>query len=98
MSITDELREFASLCAGGMGGDALRHIADNIDAEHKRNMILAVDCIETLCAKNARLRELLRELWVSCPVHDSDCDVCKHKGGSNGCELYDRMCELGVEV
>lgn len=44
------------------------------------------------------LEELLRELWVSCPVHDTDCDVCKHKGGSSGCELYDRMRELGIEV
>ena len=35
MSITDELREFASHCAGGMGGDSLRHIADRIDAEHE---------------------------------------------------------------
>lgn len=35
MSITDELREYARGCAGGMGGDALRHIADRIDAEHE---------------------------------------------------------------
>jgi len=38
MSITDELREFASNCAGGMGGDSLRHIADRIDAEHEKAM------------------------------------------------------------
>ena len=38
MSITDELREFASHCAGGMGGDSLRHMADCIDAEHERLM------------------------------------------------------------
>lgn len=31
MSITDELREYASHCAGGMGGDALTAIADRID-------------------------------------------------------------------
>jgi len=35
MSITDELREFASHCAGGMGGDALRDIADRIDERHE---------------------------------------------------------------
>ena len=36
MSITDELREYARGCAGGMGGDALRHIADSIeDAAHE---------------------------------------------------------------
>lgn len=31
MSITDDLRKFASHCAGGMGGDALTNIADRID-------------------------------------------------------------------
>jgi hypothetical protein len=38
MSITDELREYARGCAGGMGGDAMRHIADRIDAEHESAM------------------------------------------------------------
>lgn len=47
--------------------------------------------------ENAKLRELASELWVSCPVHDSDCDECKHKGGRTGCELYDRMRELEVD-
>lgn len=36
MSITDELREYASFCPGGMGGDALRHIADRIDEQHRK--------------------------------------------------------------
>lgn len=49
-------------------------------------------------AENAKLRELASELWVSCPVHDSDCDECRHKGGRTGCELYDRMLELGIEA
>lgn len=51
---------------------------------------------DEVMAENAKLRELASELWVSCPVHDSDCDECKHKGGRTGCELYDRMRELGV--
>lgn len=51
-----------------------------------------------LRAENAKLRELANELWVSCPVHDSDCDECQHKGGRTGCKLYDRMLELGIEV
>lgn len=38
MAITDELREYARGCAGGMGGDALRHIADRIDREHRMAM------------------------------------------------------------
>ena len=41
-SITDELRKYASGCAGGMGGDALRHIADRIDAEHEKAIKRAV--------------------------------------------------------
>ena len=53
---------------------------------------------DALDNENAKLRELVSELWVSCPVHDSDCDECQHKGGRTGCELYDRMRELGVEV
>jgi len=55
------------------------------------------DIPDQLQAENAKLRELVHELWVSCPVHDADCDDCKHKGGRTGCELYDRMRELGVE-
>ncbi len=36
MAITDELRDYARGCAGGMGGDALLHIADRIeDAAHE---------------------------------------------------------------
>jgi len=51
---------------------------------------------KTLDNENAKLRELISELWVSCPLHDSDCDECRHRGGRTGCELYDRMRELGV--
>ena len=54
------------------------------------------DDLQRSNAENAKLRKLASELWVSCPVHDSDCDECKHKGGRTGCELYDRMLELGV--
>lgn len=53
-SITDELREFASLCAGGMGGDALRHIADNIDAEHERRMEQAKREVRRKMARDMR--------------------------------------------
>lgn len=56
------------------------------------------DRLEKAVAENTKLRELVSELWVSCPVHDSDCDECQHKGGRRGCKLYDRMLELGVDV
>lgn len=45
MALTDELREYAQGCAGGMGGDALRHIADRIDREHRMAMEKAVRVI-----------------------------------------------------
>lgn len=54
--------------------------------------------LEKVAEENAKLRELVSELWVSCPIHESDCDECQHKGGRRGCELYDRMRELGVEL
>ena len=54
--------------------------------------------LKEVAEENAKLRELVSELWVSCPVHDSDCDECQHKGGRRGCELYDRMRELGVDA
>ena len=54
--------------------------------------------IDRVRDENAKLLELLAELWASCPVHDDDCTDCKHRGGRTGCKLYDRMRELGVEV
>ena len=63
-------------------------------AEH--NFVRNAREYKRVCDENSKLRELASELWVSCPVHDSDCDECKHKGGRTGCELYDRMLELGV--
>ena len=68
-------------------------------AEAMYDEIYGLNCtIGQLTIENAKLRELASELWVSCPVHDSDCDECQHKGGRTGCELHDRMRELGVEV
>lgn len=50
--------------------------------------------------ENAKLRQLIRDIWTSCPVNDEDCAICKHKGGKtvDGCALYDRMRELGIVV
>lgn len=66
MSITDELREFARGCAGGMGGDALCHIADRIDAEHEAN-------VSTACRLAAGLDNdaLAKRGYVKLPV-DAD--------------------------
>lgn len=56
-----------------------------------------------LKAENAKLRELVRDMWTSCPVHDSDCAECTHaivddsgEWPRYGCDLFDRMHELGV--
>ena len=43
--------------------------------------------------ENAKLRELCFDLWASCPVHDEDCQTCKHYDGAF-CDLYVRMEEL----
>ena len=65
MAITDELRKYASGCAGGMGGDALRHIADRIDEAYERKVDEKV--AETVGA----IRRDIDEFWVRLPV-DAD--------------------------
>jgi len=65
------------------------------DSEHDESR--AWDRVRKAEAENAKLLELISELWVSCPLHDSDCDECRHRGGRTGCELYDCMLKLGVD-
>lgn len=36
--VADPLRKYAEGIPGGLGGDALRHIADQIDREHEQRM------------------------------------------------------------
>lgn len=48
-------------------------------------------------AENAKLRELVWDVWQSCPVYTADCYGCDHHRSDGGCKLYDRMCELGIE-
>lgn len=57
------------------------------------------ESLNDLLAENTKLRELIAELWSSCPVSDDDCEICKYKDWESvsGCELYERMRELGVE-
>lgn len=84
------LKSIGVLRGYAMDKTQLSKIADNIEHEVE-------EALESERSENAKLRELVSELWVSCPVHDSDCDGCGHKGGRTGCELYDRMRELGVD-
>ena len=49
-------------------------------------------------AENDTLRELVRDMWQSCPVYTADCWGCEYHRSDGGCKLYDRMRELGIEV
>lgn len=50
-------------------------------------------------AKNAKLRELVADLWTHCPADRYYCALCEY-GNDDGseCKLADRMRELGIEV
>jgi len=56
-----------------------------------------------LRSERDKLRELCREIWTSCPVHESDCETCGHFRRTGGyiseppvCELLVPLIELGV--
>lgn len=48
-------------------------------------------------AENAKLRELVRDMWRGCPVDERDCIACDFERDGM-CDLFDRMRELGVET
>lgn len=58
------------------------------------DLLLERDQLE---AENAKLRELVMDMWQSCPVYTADCYGCEYHR-SDWCKLYDRMRELGIEV
>ena len=68
MAITDELREYARGCAGGMGGDALRHIADRIDREHRMALEKVAAEVDALPMTDESMAE---HGWIRLPV-DAD--------------------------
>ena len=52
-------------------------------------------------SENAKLRELVRDIWEACPTDGYYCIYhCKHydKESESHCKLEDRMAELGLEV
>lgn len=56
--------------------------------------------VTKLEADNAKLRELVRDLWEACPVDGYYCIYhCEHydKESESHCKLEDRMRELGVD-
>jgi len=51
--------------------------------------------------ENERLRELVREIWRSCPTSEDDCARCPHRIEESDevwCDIPILMVELGVEV
>ena len=56
--------------------------------------------LEDARAENAKLRELVRDLWEACPADGYYCIYhCEHydKESESHCKLEDRMRELGVD-
>lgn len=57
--------------------------------------------IDALNAENAKLRELVGDIWEACPTDGYYCIYhCEHydKESESHCKLEARMAELGVEV
>lgn len=57
--------------------------------------------VDTLKAENAKLRELMLEIWRSCPVSENDCAKCPHRieeSDEDWCDIPILMSELGIEV
>ena len=68
-----------------------------LDSEHaSRQNGKRLPC-ERLAEENAKLRELVRDMWRGCPVDERDCSACDFERDGM-CDLFDRMRELGVDA
>ena len=74
---------------------AMREGGMYYSGQYLRSMAYVAESLE---ADNAKLRELVRDMWQSCPVYTADCYGCEHHRSDGGCKLYNRMRELGIEV
>ncbi len=86
----DELRELVGdgsmeWVAGPVRASVLREAADTIWELR--------DDLQRANAENAKLRELVAELYQC--SRQCGCDRCGYK---DGCAIFDRMAQLGVEV
>ena len=84
---------------------------DAVDNDDMCNRSYLVDEVEDLCAENAKLRELVRDMW-GCISHIGEYDVFYYDMAKDGCgisctvngehccadKLHYRMRELGVEA
>ena len=89
--------------AYGYQVDAMPRLAIKVvgftDPEHA---IAAAMGDADLAAENAKLRELVLELWRSCPVSVSDCKMCMcphyiEESEGDWCDISIRIDELGIE-
>ena len=65
----------------------------SVDDSMRRTIAEQHDEINALKAENAKLRELVAELYEC--SRRCGCDRC---GFKDGCSTFDRMAQLGVEV
>ena len=81
-----------------------KNLTTRTPAEYVLTLRSDINCFadeaERIESENERLRDLVRELWISCPIGEDDCRECEHNMPNDGlgCELYVRMRELGIEV
>lgn len=57
--------------------------------------------VDRLEYENAKLRELVLEIWRSCPVSEDDCVKCQHRieeSDEDWCDIPILMEKLGVEA
>ena len=63
-------------------------------------MTMLASMAESVEAESAKLRELVLEIWRSCPVSEDDCAKCPHhieESDEVWCDIPILMSELGVE-
>lgn len=78
--------------------DAERHHRIDMDVV---GLMYHPEIVERLNAENDKLRELVLEIWRSCPVSEDDCAKCQHRieeSDENWCDIPILMEKLGVEV
>ena len=67
-----------------------------IDELHREIIDYQIE-VEQVKDENAKLRELVRDMWRGCPVDERDCIACDFERDGM-CDLFDRMRELGVDA
>lgn len=74
---------------------------DMADRDTYHTIVGIANDVAKVEAENAKLRELVREIWRSCPVDEDDCAKCPHRieeSDEDWCDIPFLMEELGVEV